>query len=113
MLLGCQGTGYAQVGRAFETALLGLPGTCRQPQRGDGHSTMHRHTQEDIRIPQAAGSPRDTVHGCAGDPGIPWHSLAFPGILHFQQPGADPPLPPTMALARVAARSQDFSPCSG
>lgn len=51
------------------------------------------------------------VRGILAFPGI--HSPAFPGIPHLQQPGADPPLPPTTALARVAARSQDFSPRSG
>lgn len=65
---------------------------------------MDRQTQKGIR-----DSTGHSPWVCRG----PRHSLAFPGILHFQQPGADPPLPPTMALARAAARSQDFSPCSG
>lgn len=81
-LLGTGVKPHAQVGwaraRAYETALLGLLGMCRQPQRGDGHSTMDRQTHKGIMVPQAPGSPRDTVPGCAGDPGIPWHSLAFP-----------------------------------
>lgn len=41
---------------------------------------MDRQTQKGISVPQAPGSPRGTARGCAGDLGIPWNSLEFPGI---------------------------------
>lgn len=39
--------------------------------------TVDRQTQKGIRVSHTPGSPRDAVCGCAGDPGIPWHSPVF------------------------------------